>query len=281
MRSVTRGIAGGMVVALLASCGGSNNSSQPSTPSTPQRGDLLETPTLVASYSVTDLAAELAGNDVGKLLLTLTYPPQCSIDVYHFEYETVGAASELTSASGALMVSSGSGGTCSGARPVLLYAHGTNTDRAFDIAELNNSNAEGILLASIFASAGYIVVAPNYAGYDTSTLSYHPYLDADQQSKDMIDALAAARAALPTLSTSVTDGGKLFITGYSQGGHVAMATHQAMQVAGSTVTASAPMSGPYALAAFGDAIFYGHVSLGSPANITLLTTSYQHAYANV
>ena len=251
------------------------------TPSTPQRGDLLETPTLVASYSVTDLAAELAGNDVGKLLLTLTYPPQCSIDVYHFEYETVGAASELTSASGALMVSSGSGGTCSGARPVLLYAHGTNTDRAFDIAELNNSNAEGILLASIFASAGYIVVAPNYAGYDTSTLSYHPYLDADQQSKDMIDALAAARAALPTLSTSVTDGGKLFITGYSQGGHVAMATHQAMQVAGSTVTASAPMSGPYALAAFGDAIFYGHVSLGSPANITLLTTSYQHAYANV
>ncbi len=79
------------------------------------------------------------------------------------------------------------------------------------------------------------MVAPNYAGYDSSTLDYHPYLNADQQSKDMIDALTAARTALPhTMTTSTTDGGKLFITGYSQGGHVAMATHRAMQAAGMT-----------------------------------------------
>jgi hypothetical protein len=33
---------------------------------------------------------------------------------------------------------------------------------------LKNSNAyEGVLLAAVFASRGYIVVAPNYAGYDT------------------------------------------------------------------------------------------------------------------
>jgi hypothetical protein len=50
----------------------------------------------------------------------------------------------------------------------------------------------------MFAAEGYIVVAPNYVGYDTSTLGYHPYLNADQQSKDMIDALTAARSALPT-----------------------------------------------------------------------------------
>jgi hypothetical protein len=60
-----------------------------------------------------------------------------------------------------------------------------------------------------------------------------------------------------------------------------MATHRALQAAGDVVTASAPMSGPYALAAFGDAIFYGHVSLSAPANLTLLVSSYQHAYANV
>jgi hypothetical protein len=39
-----------------------------------------------------------------------------------------------------------------------------------------------------------------------------------------------------------------------------MATHHALQAAGDVVTASAPLSGPYALAAFGDAIFCGHVS---------------------
>ena len=60
-----------------------------------------------------------------------------------------------------------------------------------------------------------------------------------------------------------------------------MATHRAMQAAGATVTASAPMSGPYTLAAFGDAIFYGHVPFSAPVNLTLLVSSYQHAYGNI
>jgi hypothetical protein len=125
-------------------------------------------------------------------------------------------------------------------------------------------------------------VAPNYAGYDTSTLDYHPYLIADQQSKDMIDALTAARTALPLASATLTkDDGRLFITGYSQGGYVAMATHRAMQAAGMTVTAAAPLSGPYALAAFVDAVFYGEVNGDAPISSTLLLTAYQKAYGNI
>jgi hypothetical protein len=98
----------------------------------------------------------------------------------------------------------------------------------------------------------------------------------------LIDALTAARSALPTASAPVTtDGGQLLVTGYSQGGYVAMATHRALQEAGDTVTASAPMSGPYALSAFSDAIFEGQVTGGSPVNLTLLITSYQNAYGNL
>ena len=111
---------------------------------------------------------------------------------------------------------------------------------------------------------------------------YHPYLIADQQSKDMIDALTAARTALPLASlTTVKDNGQLFITGYSQGGYVAMATHRAMQAAGMNVTASAPMSGPYALAAFVDAVFYGEVNGGAPVSSTLLLSAYQTVYGNI
>jgi hypothetical protein len=98
----------------------------------------------------------------------------------------------------------------------------------------------------------------------------------------MIDALTAARSALPVSAASSTrDGGKLFITGYSQGGYVAMATHRAMQVAGMAVTASAPMSGPYALAAFVDAVFAGRVNSSGPVSAALLVTGYQHSYGNV
>jgi hypothetical protein len=181
------------------------------------------------------------------------------------------------------MVPLGVDAKCNGARPIILYAHGTTTDHAFNIANvLEPDNAEGLFLAAFFASQGYIVVAPNYAGYDTSTLPYHPYLIADQQSKDMIDALTAARSALPVAAALVTrDSGRLFITGYSQGGYVAMATHRAMQAAGMTVTASAPMSGPYALAAFVDTIFSGQVNASGPVSAALLVTAYQKSYGNM
>ena len=59
-----------------------------------------------------------------------------------------------------------------------------------DLADIQNpDNAEGALIAAVFAAHGYIVVASNYAGYATSSLPYHPFLNGDQQSKDMIDAL--------------------------------------------------------------------------------------------
>ena len=48
-----------------------------------------------------------------------------------------------------------------------------------------------------------------------------------------------------------------------------------------TVTASAPMSGPYALAAFVDAEFDGEVSGGAPVVATLLLTAYQNSYGNI
>lgn len=62
---------------------------------------------------------------------------------------------------------------------------------------------------------------------------------------------------------------------------MALATQRALQAAGVHVTASAPMSGPYALASYGDAIFYGRVPLGSTVLAPLLVRSYQQAYGNI
>jgi len=238
----------------------------------------------VTTLTPSDLQNLLAGSDLGKTFLQLAYTPQCTITVYHLTYQTQDPKGNVTPASGALMVpSSGSDSECTGARPIVLYAHGTTTDRNFDLAQLDAADsAEGVVLAAVFAAQGYIVVAPNYLGYDISTLGYHPYLVAAQQSKEMIDALSAARAALPTADAPAsTDGGKLFITGYSEGGYVAMATHSAMQSAGMTVTASAPMSGPYALSAFGDAIFEGEVSDSAAVNVALLVPAYQNVYGDI
>lgn len=282
MKSPLRTVALGFLFAALSACGKDQSSPLASSPAA-KRGDLIGTPVKVATFSPADLLALLGSSDLGKTFLQLAYTPKCAITVYHLTYQTVDAQDNITPASGALMVPGGSDSGCTGARPVALYAHGTTTDRKFDIAQLDpTKNAEGVLVAAVFAAAGYLVVAPNYVGYDTSTLGYHPYLIADQQSKDMIDALTAARAALPVPDVpDSTDGGKLFITGYSEGGYVAMATHRAMQSAGQSVTASAPMSGPYALAAFGDAIFEGQVNQSASVNLALLIVAYQKAYGDI
>lgn len=249
----------------------------------PSRGSLVQNPPelvkLVTAGSLL-LQLSLATN---QQILNLGGTPLCDIAVHKIQYRTVGGANEAIEDSAALMIPTGLDSRCRGMHPIVLYAHGTSSDRNFNIANIDDSqNSEGLILAAYFASQGYIVVAPNFAGYDSSTSSYHPFLNADQQSKDMIDALTAARTALPTATAPLTrDDGRLFITGYSQGGFVAMATHRAMQAAGMTVTASAPMSGPYALAAFSDAVFGGEVNGSAPLLFTLLLTGYQKSYGNL
>jgi pimeloyl-ACP methyl ester carboxylesterase len=272
-----------LAAAILAACGGSSSQTGMAATST-AHGTLAENPPFrIASLSAVALQDQIGAIATGAQLLEVTGNPICGVDFYYIKFWTVGGAGETTESSGALMVPTGAAPTCSGPRPIVEYAHGTNTDQAFNIADVTNtSNTEGILIAAMFAAQGYIVVAPNYAGYDISTLGYHPYLNAAQQSGEMLDILAAARTALPnTLSSATSDSGKLFVTGYSQGGYVAMATLRALQAAGAQVTAVAGLSGPYALEAFGDAVFYGDVDIGSTEFAPLLANSYQHSYMNV
>ncbi|MGA2188921.1 MAG: alpha/beta hydrolase [Steroidobacteraceae bacterium] len=270
-----------LAVILIAACGSSSQTSVVSTSTAP--GTLaVDPPFRIASLDAATLAADLGASASGAQLLTLTGAPACGVDFYYIKFWTLGGAGETTESSGALMVPTGGTG-CTGPRPIVLYAHGTNTNKALNIANITDpTNTEGALIAAMFAAQGYIVVAPNYAGYDISTLGYHPFLNAAQQSGEMMNILSAARTALPnTLSAATSDSGKLFLTGYSEGGHVAMATQRALQAAGTPATAAAPLSGPYALEAFGDAIFFGSVDLGATVFAPLLTTSYQKAYGNI
>jgi hypothetical protein len=275
--------------ALLVACGGGGGggATAPATPPPFERGVLLQTPppqtALLAAAELRDRLRN--GSTRDQALLLLSGDPVCDLDIRYIRYTTLGGAGEKTDASGALMVPRGNDNRCVGPRPVVLYAHATDPARAYNLANLSDTgNAaynESLSLAALFAARGYIVVAPNYAGYDSSTLPYHPFLNAQQQSGDMMDALTAAKSALSALTPQAAAGAKLFVTGYSQGGHVAMATQRAMQQAGMAVTASAPMSGPYALAQELDDNFAGQVHIGATLFGTMLATSYQKSYGNI
>lgn len=239
-----------------------------------------------ASFTPRTLAAQLNSNATGQQILAAAGNPVCGTDVEYYQYATVGGKGEQTTASGAILAPTGGTG-CSGARPILLYTHGTAVTKAYNLANLsdptNEAWPESAMVAAFYAAQGYIVVASNYAGYDSSPLPYHPYLNAKQQSQDVIDALNAARTLLKAgLPSGVSDNGRLFITGYSQGGHVTMATYRAMQAANMVVTAAAPMSGPYALLALVDAVVtYSNPSLASTIYVPLIVNSFQNAYGNI
>jgi predicted dienelactone hydrolase len=214
---------------LLAACSGGTTAG--GTPTGVVNPDPLPAPT---RGSLVGQAASVAVNVGGASLPTLTPTvlagfleaaqqgtlavagqPQCAVSVYRVHYNTVGGAGEATDGSAAVFVPTGGGNSCSNSRPVVLYAHGTSLQKSYDMADIAN-NTEARLVAGVFAAQGFIVVAPNYAGYDKSTLTYHPYLNGNQQGKDMVDALTAARKTFPFIDAS--DDGALFVTGYSQGG---------------------------------------------------------------
>nr|WP_315251346.1 lipase family protein [uncultured Duganella sp.] len=282
---------------LLASCGGgggssgnnNNNGGQVITPPAPPvslRGQAIGGATLApvtisagVTLNTVDPVRMKAFIDANvNLGSTVTSTPTCSITVYTLKYHTIDSVAADTEASTAIYVPSGADPACQGGRPVLLYAHGTSVQKSYDMAKLSSN--EALLIAGLFAAQGYIVVAPNYVGYAGSNAGYHPYLDAEQQSADMIDALRAARSVFGNISANASS--RLMVSGYSQGGFVAMATQRAMQTKFASefaVTAAAPLSGPYALSLFGDGIFNGAPTSGSAGFIPMLINAGQRAGA--
>lgn len=259
--------------ALLVACGGGGDVSEGTAIDLSNtRGSLIAAPTLLTA--LTPAAFQQAAP---ASLFLVAGTPKCTVSFHYFQYGTVGGAGETTNASGGIMVPSGADPACQGPRPVLLYAHGTSLDKNKNMA--SPQDGEAALIAAMYAAQGYIVVAPNYAGYEASTLPYHPYLNIDQQAKDMIDGLTAARKGFAAAGANA--GSKLFVSGYSQGGTVSMATQRALQLAGTPVTAGAHLSGVYALGAFGDAVYSGSVNGGATLFAPLLNTSFQRAYGNL
>ncbi|WP_202414246.1 alpha/beta hydrolase [Duganella flavida] len=282
------------LVFTLASCGGGGGSSGNQTdavvvtPPTPVslRGQLIGSATVAPITVSSGVTVNTLDSAAFKTLLDMqtdygtavTGNPNCSITVYSIKYHTIDSLAADTPAGAAIYVPSGGNAVCQGSRPVMLYAHGTSVQKSTDMANLSASETR--LIAGMFAAQGYIVVAPNYVGYAGSTAGYHPYLDAEQQSADMVDALRAARSAFSGIGASASS--RLMVTGYSQGGFVALATQRAMQTKYAsefTVTAAAPLSGPYALSQFGDGIFGGAPTTGSAGFIPMLINAGQRASA--
>ncbi|CAA6806627.1 MAG: Unknown protein [uncultured Thiotrichaceae bacterium] len=200
----------------------------------------------------------------------------CDVKIHRMAYDTVGSAGEAATSSGVFMLPHGDDPRCSGALPVVLHAHGTADEKNYDLSQFIGdptnaaANEAGLLLAT-YAAQGYAVIAPNFAGYADSSLSYHPYIDRKQQSAEMMHALDHVREYADILGANLSS--ELIISGVSGGAYASMATHQALEASGEKVTASVNISGPYAMLDYLDTIAAGYVNLFAPALIPLYWTA--------
>jgi hypothetical protein len=167
-------------------------------------------------------------------------------DSYKVTYCTVDAVlpgerrARPTSATGMVSVP-----RAQGPLPTVVYQHGTsvsfydapsNPDIVGPLSERGES-FEGPPSNAVFAGNGFIYVGADYLGLGDSSVPRERYFHAETEASAGTDLLAASRQVLADLH--VRQSGDLFIFGYSQGSHAAMALHRALQEAHVDVTGTA------------------------------------------
>nr|WP_299382974.1 lipase family protein [Allomuricauda sp.] len=109
-----------------------------------------------------------------------------------------------------------------------------------------DSNAESSFIGAVMASNGYVVSLPDYVGYGATRHLEHPYTVHHELAGVSIDMLRATKKLMNELSLDFS--GNVFLTGWSEGGGAALATHKYLQLVDVdefTIKGSSLLAGPY------------------------------------
>ena len=230
----------------------------------PNRGKLL-TSYVKNSSTVSQLNAAFAAWDIAYFA-TARY----GIIARVFTYETVDPYGLSITNSALLILPVGTNGPL----PLVSVQHGTTARKS----DAPSQPGSGDIWASVLASYGYAVVVADYLGLGTSP-GYQAYCHAPSEATSVVDALRAGKPLCA--SNNVTLNGQLFLTGYSQGGHVTMAAHHELETFHTnefTVTASAPCAGPYDLGGVTIQSLLTDPAYPHPSYFSLLLAAYLPIY---
>lgn len=223
----------------------------------------LESYTLVKTYSREELKETWKKYHVPRAVVPVRY----AVDVYEVIYRTQWHDGTEIKASGILFMPR----EMKKKPSMLCYHHGTQIRRERNIAI---EGEQAVCMG--FAVDGYVVCMPDYIGLGKGE-KFHLYQHAESEAQASIDMMRAVRQILAEKQME-TDG-RLFISGYSQGGHAAMALHKILQERYRSefpVTASSPMSGPYDLSGVQSEVMFKNYS--HPGYLPYLLNSYQEVY---
>ncbi len=234
-------------------------------PQKKERGLVISTKQF-RTYTPQDIQDFLNANRF-QVPFTLTH----NVRAVKISYITIDPDGNFTEATGAVYLPE-----TTGEFPIICFQHGTQTQRYF-VPSIGAGNSDAGLAGAVAASMGYICVAADYLGLGDSYI-VPPFLLAENSAITVIDMLRASDKYFE--SQGIATDGSLYLTGYSQGGHVTLATHREIEQNYSDefqVTASAPLAGPYDLASTIDTVMeWG--TYNQPILFTYLMNSYNHYY---
>lgn len=193
---------------------------------------LLST-THILTYTKTQLDSVLDFNGIPSSFAN----NQFTINVYKLNYLCKDAFDTLVPASGLLIVPQD---TCD--LPIYSYNHGTMSAKSEAPSTLFGAEP---LIGLSMGSNGYLSIMPDYLGLGDGA-GLHPYQHAKTEAYANVFMLKALKEYCAVNNINLNN--QLFLSGYSQGGHAAMATQRMIETDFSTeftVSACTPMSGAY------------------------------------
>ena len=194
-----------------------------------------------------------------------------SIKLYKIIYRTTYKGQPIL-ASGVIAYPTGT----SDSIPTMIVGNGmifADEDAPSEFALPNNFTG-----FEFIASAGYLTLIPDMIGYGISKDIVFPIHNYEHSANTMIDFMYASEEFIKAKNLKVNH--KKFLTGYSQGGYIALATLKKIEetpVPGITIDATAVGAGGYNLVNLLDNAVSNN-TYSAPSHLILLLSSYNIIY---
>ncbi len=232
---------------------------------------------LIAEVSIPEVLAIADGfvpPEIPPILVQFLLGARYSVRAYRVVYETIDGSGVPTLASTLVAVPVG----LRGRAPMMVYEHGTLSEDS----EVPSAGGREAPLGYAFASAGYVAVLPDYLGFGASTIVNHPYIHAKTEATATVDALRAVKTLVEASGMPLN--GQLFISGYSQGGHAAVATMREIEQFHRdefNLVLTSAGSGPYNVAGVQASYALDNGAYDSPDYMPFIVLGYQGVYGNL
>jgi len=231
---------------------------------------LFLSPVYSQHFNSADYIRSASADEISELL---DYDVPYGVRFYKMTYHTTGSDSLPDIASGLIVIPDNTADEF----PLVIYHHGTSPAKDQVPSSLNlDYEAYAFIGAS-----GFAVLAPDYLGMGDSR-GFHPYVHRATQASASIDMLKAFYEWIENEDYAVNE--KLFLTGYSQGGHASMSTHKELELFHSTelnVTATTHLSGPYSVSGVMRDLMFSERNYLYLGFIPYMVLGYQEVYGTI